>query len=325
MTLPRRQFMQLALASCAAMTVPRAGWSQTYPARPVRLVAPFPAGGTVDVYARLIGQALSERLGQPFIIENRAGAGGNIGTESVVNAVPDGYTLLQITSSNAWNTTLYPRLSFNFQRDIVPIASIQQSPGILAVHPSFPSKSVPELIAYARANPGAVNMASGGVGSGAHVYGELFKMMTGVDMLHVPYRGGAPALVDLLAGQVSLMFDTFSTSIEHVRSGRLRALAVTSAARVGVLPDIPAVGEFVPGYEATGWQGIGGPRGMPAHVVDKLNKEVSAILSEPRVRTRIADLGGNVFESSPAEFERFIAEYIDKWAKVIDRAGVKLD
>ena len=277
-----------------------------------------------DLYARLIGQWLSEHLGQPFIVENRAGAGSNLGTEAVVRASPDGYTMLEVTSANAWNATLYNNLNFNFIRDIAPVASIYRAPAVLVVHPSFPAKSVPALIAYAKANPGKINMASGGVGSAQHVYGELFKMMAGVDMLHVPYRGGGPALADLLAGQVPLMFDTLSTSIEHIRAGRLLALAVTSATRSEVLPDIPTVGDFVPGYEGTGWQGVGAPRNTPVEIIDKLNKAINAGLADPRMKGRIADLGGTVFASSPDDFGTFIAEYTEKWAKVINFAGAKV-
>jgi len=323
MKLPRRRFLHL--AACAALpAVSRIAAAQAYPLRPVRLVVGFPPGGVADLYARLIGQWLSERLGQPFIIENRAGAGSNLATEAVVRAPPDGYTLLQATAANAWNATLYDNLNFNFIRDIAPVASIYRAPAVLVVHPSFPAKSVPALIAYAKANPGKINMASGGVGSAQHVYGELFKMMAGVDMLHVPYRGGGPALADLLAGQVPVMFDTLATSIEHIRTGKLLALAVTSATRSEVLPDIPTVGDFVPGYEGTGWQGIGVPRNTPAEIIDKLNKEINAGLADPRMKERIADLGGTVFASSPADFGTFIAEYTEKWAKVIKFAGAKV-
>jgi len=278
----------------------------------------------VDVFARLIGQWLSDRLGQPIIIENRAGAGGNLATEAVVKAPPDGYTLLMIGSNNAWNVTLYDNLSFNFIRDIAPVASIYRGPAVLVVHPSFPAKSVPELIAHAKANPGKINMASGGVGSAQHVYGELFKMMTGVDMLHVPYRGGGPALTDLLAGQVPVMFDTLATSIEHIRAGKLRALAVTSATRSDALPDIPTVGDFVPGYEGTGWQGVGAPRNTSAEIIAKLNREINAGLADPRMKARITDFGYTVFASSPADFGTFIAAYTEKWAKVIKFSGAKI-
>jgi tripartite-type tricarboxylate transporter receptor subunit TctC len=316
--------LHLAAGATALPVVSRIAWAQAYPTRPVRLVVGFPPGGVADLYARLIGQWLSERLGQPFIIENRAGAGSNLGTEAVVRAPPDGYTLLQASSTNAWNATLYDNLNFNFIRDIAPVASIYRAPAVLVVHPSFSAKSVPALIAYAKANPGKINMASGGVGSAQHVYGELFKMMAGVDMLHVPYRGGGPALADLLAGQVPLMFDTLATSIEHIRAGKLLALAVTSATRSEVLPDIPTVGDFVPGYEGIGWQGVGAPRNTPAEIINKLNKEINAGLADPRMKARIADLGGTVFVSSPADFGTFIAEYTEKWAKVIKFAGAKV-
>jgi tripartite-type tricarboxylate transporter receptor subunit TctC len=323
MKLPRRKFLHLAAGAAALPLLSRIARAQTYPARPVRLIAPFPPGGVVDLYARLVGQWLSEHLGQPFVIENRAGAGGNVGTEVVVHASPDGYTLLQLSSSNAWNVTLYDNLKFDFIRDIVPVASIYRAPAVLVVHPSFSVKSVPELIVYAKANPGRINMASGGVGSAQHVYGELFKMMAGVDMLHVPYRGGGPALADLLAGQVPLMFDTLATSIEHIRAGKLRALAVTGAVRSQVLPDTPTVADFVPGYEAIGWQGVGAPRNTPAEIIDKLNKEINAGLGDPRIEARVADLGGTVFISSPADFAKFLAAYTEKWAKVIKFAGIK--
>jgi tripartite-type tricarboxylate transporter receptor subunit TctC len=324
MKLPRRNFLHLAAGAAALPAVPRIAWAQAYPSRPVRLIAGFPPGGVLDLFARLIGQWLSERLGQPFIVENRAGAGGNLAAEAVVKAPPDGYTLLQIGAHNAWNVALYDNLSFNFIRDIAPVASIYRGPAVLVVHPSFPAKSVPELIAHAKANPGKINMASGGVGSAQHVYGELFKMMTGVDMLHVPYRGGGPALTDLLAGQVPVMFDTLATSIEHIRATKLRALAVTSATRSEVLPDIPTVGDFVPGYEGTGWQGIGAPRNTPAEIIDKLNKEINAGLADPRMKARIADFGYTVFASSPADFSIFIAAYTEKWAKVIKFSGAKI-
>jgi tripartite-type tricarboxylate transporter receptor subunit TctC len=324
MKLPRRDFLHSAAGAAALLAVPRLARAQDYPTRPVRLIVGFSAGGVLDVFARLIGQWLSERLGQAFIVENRAGAGGNLAAEAVVKAPPDGYTLLQIGAHNAWNVTLYDNLSFNFIRDIAPVASIYRGPAVLVVHPSFPPKSVPELIAHAKSNPGKINMASGGVGSAAHVYGELFKMMTGVDMLHVPYRGGGPALTDLLAGQVPVMFDTLATSIEHIRAGKLRALAVTSATRSEVLPDIPTVSDFVPGYEGTGWQGIGAPRNTPAEIIDKLNKEINAGLTDPRMKARIADFGYTVFASSPADFRTFIAAYTEKWAKVIKFSGAKI-
>jgi tripartite-type tricarboxylate transporter receptor subunit TctC len=277
------------------------------------------------VFARLIGQWLSERLGQQFVIENRAGAGGNLAAEAVVKAPPDGYTLLMIGSNNAWNVTLYDNLSFNFIRDIAPVANIYRGPAVLVVHPSFPAQSVPELIAYAKANPGKINMASGGVGSTQHVYGELFKMMTGVDMLHVPYRGGGPALTDLLAGQVPVMFDTLATSIEQIRAGKLRALAVTSATRSEVLPDIPTVGDFVPGYEASAWLGVGTPRNTPVDIVDKLNREINAGLADPKMKARLADLGGTVLGGAPSYPGKLIADETEKWAKVVKLSGAKPD
>jgi tripartite-type tricarboxylate transporter receptor subunit TctC len=324
MKIPRRRLLHLAAGAVALPATSRITWAQAYPTRPVRLIAGFPPGGVVDVFARLTGQWLSERLGQPLVIENRPGAGGNLAAEAVVRATPDGYTLLMVGSNNAFNVTLYDKLSFDFVRDIAPVASIYRGPAVLDVHPSFPAKSVPELIAYAKANPGKVNMASAGVGTPQHVYGELFKMMTGVDMLHVPYRGGGPALTDLLAGQVPLMFDTLATSIEHIRAGKLRALAVTSATRSEVLPGIPTVGDFVPGYEGTGWQGLGAPRNTPAEIIDKLNKEINAGLADPRMKARIADFGYAVFASSPADFGTFIAAYTEKWAKVIKFSGAKV-
>jgi tripartite-type tricarboxylate transporter receptor subunit TctC len=325
MKLPhRRQLLHLAAGAAALPSVSRIASAQAYPSRPVRLIVGFPAGGVLDLFARLIGQWLSERLGQPFIVENRAGAGGNLAAEAVVKAPPDGYTLLQIGAHNAWNVALYDNLSFNFIRDIAPVASIYRGPAVLVVHPSFPAKSVPELIAHAKSNPSKIIMASGGVGSAQHVYGELFKMMTGVDMLHVPYRGGGPALTDLLAGQVPVMFDTLATSIEHIRAGKLRALAVTSATRSEVLPDIPTVGDFVPGYEGTGWQGVGAPMNTSAEIIDKLNRAINAGLADPQMKARIADLGYTVFASSPAEFSTFIAAYTEKWAKVIKFSGAKI-
>jgi tripartite-type tricarboxylate transporter receptor subunit TctC len=326
MKLPhRRQFLHLAAGAAALPALPQIAWAQTYPSRPVRLIAGFPAGGVVDMYARLISQLLSERLGQQFFVENRAGAGGNLAVEAAIKAPADGYTLLMIASNNAWNVTLYDNLNFNFIRDIAPIASIYRGSSVLVVHPSFPVKSVPELIAHARANPGKISMASGGVGSAQHVNGELFKMMTGVDMLHVPYRGGGPALTDLLAGQVQVMFDTMATSIEHIRAGKLRPLAVTGAARAEVLPDVPPVGEFVPGYESWGWQGVGAARATPPEIIDKLNKEITASLADPRMQARFADAGYTAFASSPAGFATFIAEYTEKWAKVIRFAGAKIN
>jgi tripartite-type tricarboxylate transporter receptor subunit TctC len=324
MKLPRRNFLHLAAGAAALPAFSRIARAQAYPSRPVRLFVGWPPGGAADVVGRLIGQLLSERLGQQFIIENRPGAGGSLAAEAVVKAPPDGYTLLMIGSNHAWNVTLYDKLSFDFVRDISPVASIVHGVGVVVVHPSFPAKSVPDLITYAQANPGKINMGSGGVGSPQHVYGELFKMMTGVDMLHVPYRGGAPALTDLLAGQVHVMFDTLVTSIEHVRAGRLRPLAVTAATRVEVLPGVPTVGDFVPGYEAVGWQGVGAPRNTPVEIIDKLNRATNAGLADPRIKARITDFGYTVFASSPGDFGKFIAAYTENWSKVIKFSGAKI-
>jgi len=272
-----------------------------------------------------MGQWLSDQLGQPFVIENRPGASSNIGTEAVVKAPPDGYTILQISAEGAINATFYDKLNFNFIRDIAPVAGIVRGFAVLVVHPSFPAKTVPEFIAYAKASRGKINMASAGIGSAQHLYGELFKTMVGVDMLHVPYRGGGPALTDLFGGQVQVMFDPIATSIEHIRAGRLRALAVSTATRSELLPNVPAMGEFVPGYEATGWQGIGAPRNTPTAVIDRLNKEINAGLADPRIKARFADLGFMVFDNSPADFGKFIAAETEKWAKVIRAANIKAE
>jgi tripartite-type tricarboxylate transporter receptor subunit TctC len=325
MNLPRRGFLHLAAGAAAFPAVPRIAWAQTYPARPVRWIVGFPAGGAADIVARIMAQSLSERLGQQFVIENRPGAGSNIAAASVVRAPPDGYTLLWITQVNATNATLYDNLGFDFIRDFVPVASISRGPFVLLVNPSFPAKTVPEFIAYAKANPGKINMASGGNGTASHIAGELFKFMAGVDMVHVPYKGSAPSITDLLGGQVQVDFDLVSAAIEHVRAGNLRALAVTTATRQPVLPDTPTVGEFVPGYEASGWVGIGAPRSTSADIVEKLNREVNTALADPKMKARLADLGNTVFPSSPAEFEKFIAGEIDKWAKVIKFAGIRPD
>jgi tripartite-type tricarboxylate transporter receptor subunit TctC len=326
MKLPRRTFLHLAACAAALPAVSRIARAQTYPSRPVRLIVGFPAGGPNDTVARLVAQWLSERLGQQFIVENRVGAGGNLGTEAVVRAPPDGYTLLLVSSVDAWNMSLYDNLNFNFIRDITPVASTHRGPAVLVVLPSFPAKSVPALIAYAKANPGKINMASGGVGTAAHVYGELFKSMAGVDMLHVPYRGAAPALADLLSGQVHLMFEPIFTSIEHIRQGKLRPLGVTDAQRSAALPDIPAIGEVVSGYEAFGWAGIGAPKNTAAEIVDKLNKEINAALADPRtrLRARLEDVSIVPMPMTPADFARFIVEYTEKWSKVIRAANIKL-
>jgi tripartite-type tricarboxylate transporter receptor subunit TctC len=325
MKLPRRQFIRLATGAVALPAIPRLAGAQSYPSRPVRLIVGFPAGGSADIVARLIGQSLSERLGQPFIIENRPGAGSNIGTETVVRAPPDGYTLLMVSAANVTNATLYDNLNFNFIRDIAPVAFMDRVANVLEVNPSVPAKTVPEFIAYAKANPGKINMASGGTGSSQHVAGELFKMMAGVDLVHVPYRGVAPALTDLLAGQVQVLFDTVPASLPHIRAGKLRALAVTTAARSEALPDVPTVGDFVPGYEASSIHGIGAPRNTPADIIDRLNKEVNAALADPKFQARIADLGGIVAVGSPADFGKIIAEETEKWAKVVKFSGAKAE
>jgi tripartite-type tricarboxylate transporter receptor subunit TctC len=325
MNLPRRRFLHLAGGVAALPAVPRIAWAQTYPARPVRWIVGFPAGGAADIVARIMAQWLSERLGQQFVIENRPGAGSNIAAAAVARAPPDGYTLLWITQVNATNATLYDNLGFDFIRDFAPVASISRGPFVMLVNPSFPAKTVPEFIAYAKANPGKINMASGGNGTASHIAGELFKFMAGVDMVHVAYKGSAPSITDLLGGQVQVDFDLVSAAIEHVRAGKLRALAVTTATRQQVLPDIPAVGEFVPGYEASGWVGIGAPRNTSADIVEKLNREVNTALADPKMKARFADLGNTVFPSSSAEFEKFIAAEIDKWATVIKLAGIRPD
>jgi tripartite-type tricarboxylate transporter receptor subunit TctC len=324
MKLPhRRQFLHLATGAAALPAVSRFAWAQTYPTRPVRLIVGFTPGSAPDIVARLMGQWLSERLGQQFLVENRPGAGGNIGTEVVVRAPADGYTLLLVGAPNAINTTLYDKLSFNFLRDIAPVAGITRERIVMVVHPSFPAKTIPEFIAYAKANPGKVAMASPGNGSSPHVSGELFKMMAGIEMIHVPYRGGGQVMTDLIAGQVQVSFIGLSVAIEHIRSGKLRALAVTAATRSEVLPDIPTVGDFVPGYEASAFWGIGAPRNTPGEIVDKLNKEINASLSDPQLSRRLAEGGGTVFAGSPADFGKFIDDETEKWAKVIKFAGIK--
>jgi tripartite-type tricarboxylate transporter receptor subunit TctC len=325
MKLPRRQFLHLAAGAAALPTVSRFAFAQTYPSRPVRLIVPFaPAGGS-DITARLMGQWLSERLAQPFIIENRPGAGSNIATEAVVRAAADGYTLLYVTTANAINATLYDKLNFNFIRDIAPVATISRNTYVMLVHPSMPAKTVPEFIAYAKAHPRKINMASAGTGSPPHVCGELFKMMAGVDLLHLPYRGGGPALTDLLGGQVQVYFATTVASIEYIRTGRLRALAVTTATRSDALPDIPTVAEFVPGYEASSWYGVGAPKATPAEIVEKLNKEINAGLADAKLKARLADLGGDVLALSPADFGKLIADETEKWGNVIRALNIKAD
>jgi tripartite-type tricarboxylate transporter receptor subunit TctC len=325
MKLPRRQFLHLAASAAALPAVSRMARAQSYPSRPVRIIVGLAAGGMQDILARLMGQWLSERLGQPFVAENRTGGGGNIAAEAVVRAPADGYTLLTVGPSNAANATLYDKLSFNFIRDIAPVASLTRVPNVLEVHPSVPVKTVPEFIAYAKANPGKLNFASGGNGSSQHLSGELFKMMTGVNMLHVPYRGAGPALTDLLGGQVQVMFDNVSSSIEYIRAGGLRPLAVTTATRSEVLRDIPTVGDFVPGYEASAVNGIGAPRATPTEIIDKLNKEINAGLADPKLKARLADLGASVLVGSPADYGRLIAEETEKWGKVVKFSGAKPD
>jgi tripartite-type tricarboxylate transporter receptor subunit TctC len=323
MKLPRRKFLRLAAGAAALPGVPRIARAQAYPARPVRIIVPIAPGGAQDILARLMGQWLSERLGQPFVIDNRPGGGTNIGTEAVVRAPADGHTLLLIPPDSAINATLYDKLNFNFVRDIAPVAGVFRGAYAMVVNPSVPAKTVPEFIAYAKANPGKINMASVGIGSGPHIAGELFKIMAGVNMVHVPYRGGGPALTDLIAGQVQVMFPGTVASIEHIRAGRLRALALTTATRSETLPGIPTMGEFVPGYEASQWFGIGAPKNTPADIVDKLNREINAGLADPKIKARLADLGGEVLALSPADFAKLIAEETEKWGMVIRAANIK--
>jgi tripartite-type tricarboxylate transporter receptor subunit TctC len=322
MKLPRRRFLHL--AACAAVpAMSRIARAESYPSRPVHIIVGYAAAGPTDIAARLVGQWLSERLGQSFVVDNRPGAASNIGTELVVRARPDGYTLLLLNAANAINATFYDNLNFNFIRDIGPVASIMRTTNVMVVNPSFPAKTVPEFIAYAKANPGKINMATAGVGSPPHVYGELFNAMAGVDLISVQYRGGGPALVDLLGGQAQVMFEGITSSIEYVRAGRLRALAVTSATRSAALPDIPTVGEFVPGYEASGWFGFGAPDKTPAGIIDTLNREINAALADPTMKARVTDLGGTPMPMTPAEFGKFIADETEKWAKVIRVANIK--
>ncbi len=325
MKLARRRFLHLAAGAAALVIVSRVARAQSYPSRPVHLVVGFPAGGGTDTIARLLAQSLSERLGQPFVIENRPGAGTNIGTEAVVRAPADGYTLLYVTAGNAINATLYDKLNFNFIRDIAPVAGIVRLASVMVVHPSFPAKTIPEFIAYAKANPGKINMASAGTGNSSHVSGELFKMLSGIDMVHVPYRGGAPALQDLIGGQVHVMFDAIGNSLEHIRQGTLRPLGVTTAQRSDALPDVPAIDEFVPGYETSVWYGIGVPRNTPAEIVERLNKEINSALADPRMKARLADMGGTIITGSPADFGALIAAETEKWAKVVKFSGAKPD
>jgi tripartite-type tricarboxylate transporter receptor subunit TctC len=317
--------LHLAAGAALLPAVSRTANAQTYPARPIRLIVGYTPGGSADLTSRLMGQWLSERLGQPFIIENRPGGGTNIATEAVVRAEPDGYTFLLVAPANAINATLYDKLNFNFLRDIEPVAGIIRFPNVVVVNPSLPVKSIPELIAYAKANPGKLNMASSGNGSTIHMSGELFKMLTGIDMVHVPYRGGAPALTDLIAGQVHVMFDNIPTCAEHVKSGKLRGLAVTSTTRSEVLPDLPPVADFLPGYEASAWYGIGAPKGTPAGVIDRLNKETNAILADPAAKKRFAGMGAFLLPGPAADFGKLLADETEKWGKVVKFSGARVD
>jgi tripartite-type tricarboxylate transporter receptor subunit TctC len=325
MNVPRRKFLHLAAGAAALPALPRVASALDYPTRPVHLLVGFAAGGPLDTSARLIGQWLSERLGQPFVIENRPGAGSNLATEIVARAPPDGYTLLEASAANAWNAALYDNLSFDFIRDIALVAGVRRAAGVMEVNPSVPVRTVPEFIAYAKANPGKINMATGGAGSAPHLYGELFKMMAGVDLVTVNYRGSAPALPDLIAGQVQVMFDVVISSIGHIRAGKLRPLGVTTTARLEVLPDVPPISDFLPGYEASSWDGIGVPANTPPEIVGILNKQVNAALADPTFKARLADLGAEPFAGSPAELGKFIVDYTEKWGKVIRAAGIKAE
>ena len=325
MNLPRRRFLHLAAGAAALPAVSRITWAQTYPTRPVRIIAATAPGGGPDILARLMGQRLSERLDQPFVIENRPGAGTNIGTEAVVRAPPDGYTFLLVSTSNAINAALYDKLNFNFLRDIAPVAGIIRQPLVMVVNPSVPAKTVHEFTAYAKANPGKINFGSPGIGTPGHVAGELFKMMAGVDLVHVPYRGGGPVMTDLLGGQVQVLFGSTSLTVEPIRAGKLRPLAMTTATRWEGLPDIPTVNDFVSGYEASAFVGIGGPRNTPAEIIDILNKEINAALADHKIKARLADLGGVALPGSPAEFGKLIADETEKWGKVIRAANIKAE
>ncbi len=325
MKIPRRQFLHLAAGAALLPAVTRTASAQGYPTRPIRLIIGYTPGGSADLTARLMGQWLSERLGQSFVIENRPGGGTNIATEAALRAAPDGYTLLLVAPANAINATLYSKLNFNFLQEMEPIAGIIRFPNVVVVNPSVPVKSIPELIAYAKANPGKLNMASSGNGSTIHMSGELFKMLTGIDMLHVPYRGGAPALTDLISGQVEVMFDNIPTCAEHVKSGKLRGLAVTSTTRSDVLPDLPTVADFLPGYEASAWYGLAAPKGTPREIVETLNKAVNAILADPAAKARFTEIGAILLPGSAADFGKLVADETDKWGKVVKFAGAKVD
>jgi len=319
----RRQFLRLAAGAAALPAASRIGRAQTYPLRPVRIVVPFAAGGTGDILGRLWAQWLSERLGQQFFIDDRPGAATNTGTEAVARAAPDGYTLLLITPPNVVNPSLYEKLNFSFARDIAPVAALSVTPGVVVVNPSFRARTIPEFIGFAKANPGKIGMATQGNGGSAHIYGELFKQMAGIDMVAVPYRGEGPALIDLIGGQVQVMFALMPSALEYIRSGSLRALAVTDGSRAKVLPEVPTVGEFVPGYQAAAFQGIGAPRGTPVEIVTRLNSEINALLREPKVNVRLAELGGMPLALSPDDFGKLIAAEIEKWGKVIRAANIK--
>jgi tripartite-type tricarboxylate transporter receptor subunit TctC len=323
MTPSRRRFLQTAASAAALPTLGRVANAETYPSRPVTLLVGYAPGGVNDIVARITGQMISERLGQPFTIENRPGAGSNLATEAVVRANPDGYTLLEASTSNGWNATLYQNLKFNFARDIAPVASTVKTYNVMVVNPSFPAKTVPELIAYAKANPGKLNMGSAGPGSSPHLYGELFKAMTGVDMVTVHFRGDGPAVPELLAGRIEVMFGSVVTWAEQIKAGTVRGLAVTSATRVQLFPELPPLGEFVPGYEGTGWQGIGAPKNTPAEIIDKLNGAINAGLADPKYRSRLTDLGAEIFAGTPADFGAFIVDYTERWAPIIRAAGIK--
>ena len=325
MKFPRRRFLQLAAGAAVLPAVSTIAKAQTWPSRPIRLIIGYTPGGSADLTARLMGQWLSERLGQPFVIENRPGGGTNIATEAVVRAAPDGYTLLLAAPANAINATLYDKLNFNFLRDVEPVAGIIRFPNVVVVNPSVPVKTIPELIAYAKANPGKLNMASSGNGSTIHMSGELFKMLTGIDMVHVPYRGGAPALTDLISGQVQVMFDNIPTCAEHVKSGKLRGLAVTSTTRSEVLPDLPPVADFLPGYEASAWYGFGAPKGTPPEIIERLNKETNAVLADATAKKRFAELGAFLLPGSAADFGKLLADETEKWGKVVKFSGARVD
>jgi tripartite-type tricarboxylate transporter receptor subunit TctC len=323
MTASRRRFLHLAGGAAALPVLAQVARAQSYPARPVKLVAPFPPGGSIDIAARLIGQWLTERLGQQVVVENRPGAGGNVGSEAAIHSPPDGYTLLLCSVANAISASLYEKLNYDFAQDIAPVAAISRAPNVMVVNPSVPANTVPEFIAYAKANPGKINMASSGVGTSIHMSGELFKLMTGVTMQHVPYRGSAPMLTDLLAGEVQIAFDNLQPSIPHIKAGKLRALAVTTATRSDALPDVPTIADFVPGYEASTWNGVSAPKNTPAEIVDRLNKEINAGLADATLKARLAEMGAWPLPGSPADARKLVADEIEKWAKVVRAANLK--